>query len=352
VSSLYPGPRDPDFGIFVKDVVDALADLGWETERAVVRHRGGSRLKHLRLAWEARALARRFRPDVVYAHLLFPGGAAGALAAGAVEAPLVLHAHGIDVRNIGTVPGVRAVTRRSVRRAEAVLVASDFMRRELVAKLPELAGRVSVVPYGVDLERFRGGPPEAARTRVGWEGEPPFFLCVGGLAERKNVVRLADAFERLGRGSLAFVGDGPLRPRLEGRPGVRVVGRVPHAEVVSWLSASDVLCQPSLVEPFGQAILEAMACERSVVATRVGGPPEFVPLEAGVLVEPDSSDSIEAGLRAAAELPTPNTAARAAAARYDLRIQAQKVSELLEGARQNDSDGKPHARARPPDRDG
>ena len=55
---------------------------------------------------------------------------------------------------------------------------------------------------------------------------------------------------------------------------------------VEWVAACDVLCQPSLVEPFGVALLEAMAGERSVVATSVGGPPEFVPPEAGVLVDP------------------------------------------------------------------
>ena len=90
-------------------------------------------------------------------------------------------------------------------------------------------------------------------------------------------MRLADAFAQLGRGSLTFVGDGPLRAQLEGRERVRVVGRVPHDDVPAWLSAADVVCGPALIEPFGQALLEAMACERSVVATRIGGPPEFVP---------------------------------------------------------------------------
>ena len=84
-------------------------------------------------------------------------------------------------------------------------------------------------------------------------------------------------------------------------PRVQLVGRVPHARVAQWISACDVLCQPSTVEPFGQALLEAMASERSVVATRVGGPPEFVTPEAGVLVLPTSVDSIAAGLEAAAE---------------------------------------------------
>ena len=136
-------------------------------------------------------------------------------------------------------------------------------------------------------------------------------------------MRLARAFEHLGVGRLAFVGDGPLRDALEGRHGVRVVGRVPHEQVARWVAAGDVVCQPSLVEPFGQALLEAMASERSVVATKVGGPPEFVTAEAGVLVDPEDEHSIEAGLRAAAELPTPNPTARAAAAPHDVRLQAR-----------------------------
>ncbi len=130
-------------------------------------------------------------------------------------------------------------------------------------------------------------------------------MHVGSLTERKNVVRLADAFPRLGRGSLTFVGDGPLRAALESR-GARVIGRVRHEEVPAWLSAADVVCGPALIEPFGQALLEAMACGRSVVATRVGGPPEFVPPEAGVLVDPLDTADLTRALAAAASLPSPN----------------------------------------------
>jgi glycosyltransferase involved in cell wall biosynthesis len=162
--------------------------------------------------------------------------------------------------------------------------------------------------------------------------EGPAFVCVGSLTERKNVVRLADAFARLGEGSLTFVGDGPLRARLEGRDRVRVVGRVPHDEVPCWLAAADVVCQPSLIEPLGQSLLEAMACARTVVATRIGGPPEFVRPDAGVLVDPTDVAALEQALRAAAALPRPNAAARAAAAEHDVRSQAERVEAVLERA--------------------
>jgi glycosyltransferase involved in cell wall biosynthesis len=197
--------------------------------------------------------------------------------------------------------------------------------------------RCEVVDLGVDLAQFspRAAAPAAwpGQDAAGGDATHPRFLCVGSLIERKNVVALADAFAALGRGSLAFVGDGPLRPALEGRAGVTVVGRVPHERVPAWIAACDVLCQPSLVEPFGLAALEAMALERTVVATTVGGPPEFVTDQAGVLVDPGDAGALVHALRRAAAMPSPNPAARAAAAEHDVVDQAARMAEILEAAR-------------------
>jgi glycosyltransferase involved in cell wall biosynthesis len=329
VSSLYPGPDDPDFGPFVRRLADELEAQGNEVVRVVVNRRSGGLGKQVGFAVRASYAAVRRRPDVVYAHYLVPAGAIAAFASRLARAPLVVTAHGRDVRNVGELRGVARLTRFAVRRASSVIAVSEYLRRELLARVPEAAGRVEVISAGVDLERFAPRDARTARRALGWDGEPPFYLCVGTLDERKNVVRLAEAFARLGRGSLAFVGDGPARPALGGIPGVRLVGRVPHEQVAEWVAACDVLCQPSVVEPFGIALVEAMAGERSVVATRVGGPPEFVTPEAGVLVDPESVDSIEEGLRTAAELPSPNPAARAAAAKYDVRVEARRIAELL-----------------------
>jgi glycosyltransferase involved in cell wall biosynthesis len=290
----------------------------------VIDRRGGGKLRHLRLAARAVRAARRFGPDVVYAHFLFPTGLSALFAARAAGAPLVVTAHGQDVANLTRYPFVRPPTRRVVKGAAAVIAVSDWLRRELERSVPEAAAKAEVIDCGVDLERFR--PLE----RTG--GARPAFLCVGSLIERKNVIRLADAFARTGEGTLTFVGDGPLRPQLEGRAGVSVTGYVAHDEVPRYLEGADVLCQPSLVEPFGQAALEALACARSVVATTIGGPPEFVPEGAGVLVDPRDVDALAEALRAAASLPVPNPVARAAAASHDVRAQAARVETVLERA--------------------
>src|SRR5205085_4299123 len=161
----------------------------------------------------------------------------------------------------GAVPGIAAATRVVVHRAAAVVTVSDYLRRELEAKIPTARGKTHTVDSGVDLERFPELPAPAP------DG-PPRFLHVGSLTPRKNVLRLARAFERLGEGTLTFVGDGPLRPHLENRRGIVLAGRVRHDEIPEFLAQAHVLCQPSLIEPFGQALLEAMATGRSVVATR------------------------------------------------------------------------------------
>jgi len=323
---MYPGPSDPDLGIFVANLERELVARGHELERAVVSSRDGGKRAHLALFRDARRVARRFRPDVAYAHFLVPAGLAASLA---TNAPLVVTAHGQDVANIGAIRGVAAATRRVVRRAATVIAVSYWLRDRLCAAVPEAAPKTEVVDCGVDLERFAPRDADTARNDLGWSGEGTAFLCLGSLSERKNVLRLARAFEQHGEGTLTFVGDGPLRAALEGRSGVRLVGRVDHDAVPTWMAASDVVCQPSVQEPFGLATLEAMASARSVVATSVGGPPEFVTPKTGVLVNPLDEDALASALSAAAALPSPNLAGPKAAEAHDVRLQGGRVEEIL-----------------------
>jgi glycosyltransferase involved in cell wall biosynthesis len=322
VSQMYPGPADPDLGIFVQGLERALEARGHEVARAVVDRRAGGVARNVELARRTRAASRSFRPEVVYAHFLVP---AGLIAAVGSRAPLVVTAHGQDVRNAVGSPTIRRLTRHVCQRASAVIAVSDYLRRTLEGVVPEARGKTDVIDCGIDLDLFVVSPAPSGS---------PAYLSVGTLDDRKNPVRLAEAFARLGEqgASLTFVGDGPLRPLLEGRSGILVTGRVSHERVRDHIAASHVVCQPSLVEPFGQALVEAMACGRSVVATAVGGPPEFVTPDAGVLVDPLDVGGIADGLRRAAELPCPNPAARAVAESHDVRRRVEQVEAVLVGA--------------------
>ena len=325
VSQMYPGTDAPFLGSFVATLERELEARGHKFARAVVDRRGG-RGRHARLAFDVLQAAQRFSPDVVYAHFLLP---AGLLAAVGGRAPLVVTAHGQDVENARRSSVVRAATRLTVRRAHAVVAVSAWLLDRLVEVVPEALPKSTVIDCGVDLDRFAPRDVLAARSEVGWSPAGTGFLCLGSLSERKNVLGLARAFQSRGEGELAFVGEGPLRPALEGRPGIHLVGTVGHDRVATWIAAADVLCQPSLIEPFGLATLEGLASGRSVVATRIGGPPEFVPPEAGVLVDPADDDALSAALSEAALLPRPNLVARQAAGAHDVRRQAERVEEIL-----------------------
>lgn len=327
---MYPGPTDRDLGTFVAQLERGLATRGHTIDRVAVDRRGGPRTKHATFALRVLAAALRRRPDVIYAHFLAPAGVFAAAAGALTGRPVILTAHGQDVRNAGSMRAVRRATAWACARASAVVCVSDALRRELEGAVPQAGGRTQVIDCGVDLQRF--APRGADEEDVLAGAQHPRFLFAGSLVERKNVVALADAFATLGAGSLTLLGDGPLRPSLEGRPGVRVAGRVDHDEVPAWIAACDVLCLPSLTEPFGMVLLEAMAMERSVVATRVGGPPEFVSPPVGVLVDPHDVADIARGLREAVALPSPNPAARRAAAGHDLRGQVERIEAVLTDA--------------------
>lgn len=347
VSQMYPGPADPDLGVFVRTQERALRARGHRVQVVAVTRRGGGLRKHLGFAMRVVSTVLWRRPDVVYAHFLAPAGVLAALACRLLpRTGLVVVAHGRDVRNIGERRGIAAGMRLLARRADHVVAVSRFLADDLERRVPELAGTVAVVDAGVDVEtRFTPGLHADARAKLGaaWPLEPtqpgrsvvttpPVYLFVGTLDERKNVVALADAFARVESGTLVVVGDGPARAALEGRERVHLVGRVANEDVVTWMRACDILCLPSLVEPFGQVLIEAMGCERSVVATSVGGPPEFVTPSVGVLVDPTSVDDIERGLRLAAELPRPNLAARTTALGHDITRQSTRMERLLRDA--------------------
>jgi glycosyltransferase involved in cell wall biosynthesis len=325
VSQMYPGPQAPTLGSFVAELESALEAKGHTIARAVVDRRGGPG-RHLRLLGDTARTARSFRPDVVYAHFLLPAGLWGTLAG---RAPAVITAHGQDVENARTSRWIRYGTRFAVGRAASVVAVSRWLGDRLCEAVPGAATKLEIIDCGVDLARFSPRDKQEARARVGLENTGPVFVCVGSLSERKNVLGLARAVERRREGTLVLVGDGPLRAALAGRPRIVLAGDAAREEVATWLSAADVVCQPSLVEPFGLVALEAMACSRSVVGTTVGGHAEFIDPGSGVLALPGDDTSLDAALNAALALPSPNPAARAAALGHDVSRQAERIEKLL-----------------------
>lgn len=156
---------------------------------------------------------------------------------------------------------------------------------------------MTVIPPGVDTEKFRPNPAARARVRahLGWhEAGPPVVGYLGRLISAKGVTLLCAALEQAREPWRAlFVGGGDLEREIRAwgaRFGdrVRVVSAVPHDEVPDYLNAMDVLCAPSQTTPgwreqFGRMLVEAFACGVPVIASKSGEIPHVVG-SAGLLV--------------------------------------------------------------------
>jgi len=319
LSNMYPSAERPEYGVFVQRLATALRARGHEVDEAVLTagRRGALRtpLAYLGLLRRTRSLVRSRRPDLVYAHFLVPTGVVAAVSG----SPFVVTAHGRDVANATGSAPIAAVTRRVIGRARAVIAVSSY----LAELLPSAPRRLEVIDCGVDTALFRPAPRA--------DGDGPRYLFAGSLIERKNVERLLQAFASLGSGTLTVAGSGPLEARLRASAptGVTFLGRVEPGRMAALYAACDVYCQPSLVEPQGQALLEALACGRPVVATRVGGPPEYVADDCGALVDPLDVASIADGMRRAAAIGVPCAAAIEVAEQHSIGRQAARIEALL-----------------------
>lgn len=205
------------------------------------------------------------------------------------------------------------------RQMSVIIAISEAVRAATLARGEAPDGKITVIPNGIAA--LDAGPPDVAReTRrsLGVAPNAPLVVCAARLEAEKDLASLVVAMsavrDALPAARCLIAGDGSLRDALEqqiqrlGLAGVvQFLGFRPDAPAL--IAAADLFVLPSLAEPFGLALLEAMALGKPVVATRAGGPLEIVEDgETGLLVPPSSpGDLAEAIVRL---LSDPATARR------------------------------------------
>ncbi len=158
-----------------------------------------------------------------------------------------------------------------------------------------------MIPNGVDASAFRRREQPSVLERLGVEF--PYILFLGRLSRQKGILDLVEAFKALTSKLNLVLVTGPadtkqlvdeLSEALRGLPRVRWINRmVTHEEAVALYSSCEAFVCPSRYEPFGIINLEAMACGRPVVATRVGGIVGVVQDgETGLLVPPENPQAL------------------------------------------------------------
>jgi glycosyltransferase involved in cell wall biosynthesis len=363
IPAWYPGPGRPLEGIFVRDHVRAAAlqnevavlvnepdpppgrrvfsvedqvEDGLRTFR--IRHSAlpqvgtagyllGIRSVLSRLRREGRAV------EVLHAHVHRAAWTA-TLVGGVERLPVVVSEHSSEWAAPELASGALRRARISLRRADLVCPVSDYLRKRIEAQ--GIDARFRVVPNPVDTELF-------ALRSPGPRGGPARMVAVAAMQREKGIPELIEALAGLRERdfALALVGDGPARgeyERLAREAGLaeRVVfrGQLPKPAVAGLMREADFLVLPSLGETFSVVVIEAMACGLPVVATRVGGVPELVDADSGLLVAPGNAEALRAGIERMLDGHADYSAERiraGVASRYSLEAVGDQWTDVYRG---------------------
>ncbi len=279
----------------------------------VMRSGGGAHISYLRAA-------RRWR---------------GALATGAMRLSAYHRAQtAVERRAFGS-PALRVT-----------VAVSNFVRDDLIREFGLAPERVVTIYNGVDLDHFRPIADDnvraAVRRRVGVTGSTPMVVFAGNGFARKGLEFLIRAWPRIGRDAwLVVVGEDRAMlkfRRLSRRLGVS--GRVHFAgrrrELAEIFGAGDVFALPSLFEPFGNVVMEAMAGGMPALTSAFAGVSELMPepMRRFVVADPTNPDEIAAKLGELIDRRTElRAAARAAAERCTWDDYGRRFIELVESLR-------------------
>lgn len=251
-------------------------------------------------------LLRRDRIDLVNIHYPLASFLPVALAARLAGLPIVTSVHGADLFPRGEPLRRYPLALRAVLGLSARIVApSDGYLAQVATQLPGLADRAESIHNGIRLEEFATSrrDPGARRRPAG-----RYLLTIAAHNPKKGLDVLLSAFARVADRHpdvrLLLLGDGPLRDQLEAQASrlglderARFLGTRGRAETIELLQGCAVFVLASRAEPFGLAVLEALACGRPVVATKVGGIREIVRDGVdGLLVEPDDPAALAAAI--------------------------------------------------------
>jgi starch synthase len=206
--------------------------------------------------------------------------------------------------------------RTGIEGADAVIAVSSAVRQDILSCYPAVdPKRVQVIHNGIDPEVYKPQPSEETLTRFGIDKSKPFAFFNGRMTRQKGVsLLLAAALKTDPRHQLVMVASSPDTPELAKEVNALAERVRTERGNLIWIdhfisledlihlhsSATLFIC-PSIYEPFGLVILEAMACETAVVASKVGGIPEIVVEgETGYLVDynPDDTEAFTTRLAA------------------------------------------------------
>ncbi len=250
------------------------------------------------------------------------------------QKPYIVSVHGSDIFQATKIPVIRQFTRLALTSASAVIAVSKSLA-DAVADLGVDRSKIIILPNGVDTSQFI--PADTQNSNI---------LFVGSLTKNKGVHYLLQAFAQIAQifpeMRLQIIGDGSSKGEFQNQAmslgishRVDFFGQVPPSQVRIIMRQALMFVLPSLSEGFGVVILEAMASGIPCIGSRVGGIPDLITPDTGILVDPMNSQAIADAMRYLLENPDKrkmmSTCARLRSIQdYDWLIVAKRYIEVYE----------------------
>lgn len=297
VSNAYPSKEKPYAGVFVRNQVACLSDLGLDVRVFAMQRRFTGRMGSIGkyLGAFARFAPQLFRSyDVVHVHflspLLLPAWVYAMLHP---RCKLVITVHGSGVRRL---EGRRVAGRlysTLLRRADTLHAVGQGLAEDAT----RILGRPVdlILPAGVDRRIFKPMPDE---------DDVYDFIFVGSLTHTKGFDLLVDAYRGLVRKpTLCVVGSGELSHHLDDLEGVTYRKSLPPEEVAREINRARFLVLPTRMDAFGLVVAEAMSCGVPVLVTAVDGMLEQVTDGSnGFFVRPSTAGALAKAMELAMDL--------------------------------------------------
>jgi glycosyltransferase involved in cell wall biosynthesis len=237
---------------------------------------------------------KKFNPDYILLSWAFPDAVAGTMLARLLKIPSVVKVHGSDINVHAEIEGRRKQIEGAMRYAKGIIaVSQDLKNKILNMGFPE--NKVHLLYNGIDRSLFYPIDRQTARDSCGTAIDKKIILFIGNLKVSKGCNLLLEAFALLALENssveLVYIGSGDQLGGMKKtvaekglEESVHFLGSISHGLLGNWINASDVLVLPSMNEGVPNVVLEAQACGIPVVATKVGGIPEIVSSDSGILI--------------------------------------------------------------------
>ena len=337
VSTLYPTNRFPTAGIFIKEelmnlsknvpvkLIAPLNIVHWFGEDHQQTGIEGypvlrpfivavpwwflQRLYPYSMALSLKRSGKSFFSDctIVHAHNAFPDSIATVRAFGE-RMPVIVTVHGSDINYFAMKPHLRPDIVWALNASKRVICVSNSLAKTL--KEMGVTSKTVVIPNGIDTAVHFPGDKDYACRLLNLNPQRLRILFAGNFVPVKGIEYLIRAMpvilEKYPACELVLLGARPHSRDLtlydeairkaDITHTVRIVQKVPHENLPSWIHASDLLVLPSIKEGFGLVVAEALACGRPVVSTMSGGPEDIVKKGMGVLVPPRDENALAQGI--------------------------------------------------------